>query len=477
MNRTFHRELPRDWEPLRSILVFVPNEVVACYGTVQDLAAEVHTQLGIHSRPSPGPKILSDLFRAMYAASMVTEQGQPVIFELTWIDPDNPDPDPPGRFVADRWTTVPLSEQIPISARSLVTVAKATDPRTSSFAVYAPDNEPPIAIWGIVDQGNRPYDFGRTGSHSGQDRPGLFQASATGIGHLSVSIEYELIAELRIDQIFGGSGLDPLSAGPVFDALEDGRSHLVDGVRKAVSPEIFDERNHWEESVRTQWTTTLAGMLLRIRRMEQGGAVVITPDTSFIGLDVRYNLLYPRLPIALQRSAVARIQETRASDTTWEAIQRYEPAIDAEVYMDEGIARNEKEEAESEIEGALRFIACLSRVDGLVLMTPDLSVRGFGAAITIEEKLEAVFAAEDEFGGAFRRERRSPDDFGTRHRSIMGYCNAIPGSVGFVISPDGDVCCITKVGEVLVIWDGIKVTPAMSGAHQVEKTTPKPPEV
>jgi hypothetical protein len=411
----------------------------------------------------------------MYAASLVTEEGQSVIFELTWIDPDNPDPDPPGRFVADRWTTFPLSAQILVSARSLVEVAKATDPRTSSFAVYAPDNELPIAIWGMVDQGNRPYDFGRNGSHSGQDRPGLFQASAIGIGHLTVSIEYELIAELRIDQIFSGLGLDPLSAGPVFDALEDGRSRLMNGVRLAVSPEIFDERNHWEESVRTHWTTTLAGMLLRVPRMEDGGAVVITPDKSFIGLDVKYGLLYPRLTTALQRSAVARIEETRASDSTWDAIQRYEPAIDAEVYMDEGIARNEKEEAESEIEGALTFIACLSRVDGLVLMTTDLSVRGFGAAITIEEKLETVFAAEDEFGGPFRRERRSPDDFGTRHRSMMGYCNAVPGSVGFVISPDGDVNCITKVGEVLVIWEGIQLTRAMSGTHQLEKTTPKPP--
>ncbi len=411
----------------------------------------------------------------MYAASTDTEEGKPVIFELTWIDPDNPDPDPPRRFVADRWTAVPLSVQIPVTARSLVTVAKATDPRTSSLAVYAPDNELPIAIWGMVDQGSRPDEFGWNGSHSGQDRPGLFQASATGIGHLSVTIEYEPIAELRIDQIFGGSGLDPLRAGPVFNVFEDGRSHLVNGVRQAVSPEIFDERIHWEESVRSQWTTALARMLLRIRRMEHGGAVVITPDTSFTGLDVKYSLLYPRLTNALTRSAAARIQETRASDNTWEAIQRYEPAIDAEVYMDEGIARNEKEEAESEIEGALRFIACVSRVDGLVLMTPDLSVRGFGATVTIEEEMEAVFAAEDEFGGPFRRERRSPDDFGTRHRSMMRYCNAVPGSVGFVISHERDVRCITRVEEVLVMWDGIQLTQAISGMNQVEKKSPRPP--
>jgi hypothetical protein len=448
----------------------VPNEVVASYGTVQDLAAEVHSQLGLHSRNSPGPKILSELFRAMYSASMVTEGGRPVTFELTWIDPDNPDPDPPERFRADRWTTIPFSARIPVTATSLVEVAKATDPRISSFAVYASDDEPPVAIWGMVDQGNRSHDVGRS-----QDRPGLFQASVVGIGHLGISIANAPVAELRVDQIFGGSGFDTLSSGPVFGALEEGRRHLVSAVRQAVSPEIFDERNHWEESVRTQWTTTLAGMLLRVRGLAHDSGVLVTPDTSFAGLRVKYGLVYSRLTSALQRSAVARIEETRASDSTWEAIQRYEPTVDAEAYMDEGIARNEKEEAESEIDGALAFVASLSGVGGLVVMTPDLSVRGFGAAITIEDRIEAVFNAEDEFGGPFRRERRAPDDYGPVQRGVMRYCNAVPGSVGFVFSALGDVHCITKVDDVLVIWDGIQLTQVMSAPQQFQKASSKPP--
>jgi hypothetical protein len=453
----------------------VPNEVVASYGTVQDLAAEVHSQLGLHSRPSPGPKILSELFRAMYAASMATDEGQPITFGLTWIDPDNPDPDPPGRATADRWTAVPFSPQIPVTAPSLVEMAQATDPRTSSFAVHAPDNDAAVAIWGFIDQGNRPHATGLDGSDSGQDHPGLFQANVVGIGHVSISIASAPVAELRVDQIFGGSGFDTLSAGPVFGALEDGRRQLVSGVRQAVSPEIFDERNHWEEGVRAQWTNTLAGLLLRVRDMAHEGGVLVTPDASSRGLAVKYDLVYPRLADALQRSAVARIQETRASDSTWEAIQRYEPTIDVEVYMDEGIARNEKEQAESEIEGSLGFIARLSRVDGLVVMTPDLTVRGFGAAITIEDELDAVFSAEDEFGGPFRRERRSPDDYGDVHRGMMRYCNAVAGSVGFVFSSVGDVQCVTRVDEVLVIWDGIQLTRSVSGTYQVQKTSPRAP--
>ena len=38
---------------------------------------------------------------------------------------------------------------------------------------------------------------------------------------------------------------------------------------------------------------------------------------------------------------------------------------------------------------------------------------------------------------------------------MMRYCNAYPGSVGFVISQDGDIRGMTKVGDSLVIWDGV----------------------
>jgi len=145
--------------------------------------------------------------------------------------------------------------------------------------------------------------------------------------------------------------------------------------------------------------------------------------------------------------------------------------------MDEGIARNEREEAASEIDGALRFIACLARVDGIVVMAPDLSVRGFGATITTADTLDTVFSAEDEFGGPFRRERRSPDEFGASHRAMMRYCNAVPGSVGFVFSAVGDVHCITKVEDVLVVWDGIQLARAMAAPQQFQKTSPKPPSL
>ena len=40
---------------------------------------------------------------------------------------------------------------------------------------------------------------------------------------------------------------------------------------------------------------------------------------------------------------------------------------------------------------------------------------------------------------------------------MMRYCAKFPNSVGFVISQDGDVRAITKVGERLVLWDNVRL--------------------
>ena len=53
------------------------------YGSIYDLARFTHDQLELRGRISPGYVTLAALFRVMYAASMATEEGQAITFELT----------------------------------------------------------------------------------------------------------------------------------------------------------------------------------------------------------------------------------------------------------------------------------------------------------------------------------------------------------------------------------------------------------
>lgn len=40
---------------------------------------------------------------------------------------------------------------------------------------------------------------------------------------------------------------------------------------------------------------------------------------------------------------------------------------------------------------------------------------------------------------------------------MIRYCFQVPGSVGFVVSQDGDVRVMTRVGDDLVYWDSIRL--------------------
>jgi hypothetical protein len=199
-------------------------------------------------------------------------------------------------------------------------------------------------------------------------------------------------------------------------------------------------------------------VLLRVRGMGHGGAILITSDPSEAELNVKYKIAYERLPEAMRRWGTALILETYANDLIGEVLDDDQSStIDVQPYLDETVYRNHKEAAASEIDGIIWFIACLSRVDGLVLMDPDLAVKGFGTIITVEDSPSAIFAAQDESAIVSRRLPLSYDAFGTRHRSMMRYCNSYTGSVGFVISQDGDIRAMTKVEGDLVVWDGVRL--------------------
>jgi hypothetical protein len=114
--------------------------------------------------------------------------------------------------------------------------------------------------------------------------------------------------------------------------------------------------------------------------------------------------------------------------------------------------------------GAVGLVASLSRVDGLVLMSRGLRVLGFGAVIGATKEVDAVFIANNEMATSTMIQVRA-DAFGTRHRSMFNYCASHSGSVGFVVSQDGDIRAITKVGAKLLMWENIRLHAGTAGPN------------
>jgi hypothetical protein len=286
-------------------------------------------------------------------------------------------------------------------------------------------------------------------------RPGIFQASIAGVGHLIAYIESEKIAELKSNAIVRDA-LDVLRGGPVRDTLDSGIQAHIKAVRKKLPKDFLKSSFDW--NLEYDWTASLCRLLLRAQNYRHGGAFLITPDRSLQGLNIKYRIKYDRLRVALEGLGALQIQMSLTSDVIFEEyIDQLADEIPADLYLDEAVFNGDLIDSRSELDGTIWFISLLSRVDGLVLMNPRLDILGFGVEITIPTEPEAIDVASNRSATESSLREVSYTHYGTRHRSMMRYCGRVPGSIGFVVSQDGDVRVITRARDKLVMWENIRL--------------------
>jgi hypothetical protein len=422
--------------------------------TPKDLARAVRTELK-RNGTCPKLSILVELFETMYYASLKTEESTKISFHLVYLDPTDPDPEPPSRITKNRWIVVQLAERIRLTVSNLVKLAHASEPRTSSFAVYH-DERGRLFVWGFVDQGGSYSQFINYESEEGAPRPGLFQATIAGTGQLVAFVGMNKIAELRVNALITQAS-DVLGGGPIRQALQPGIESYLEAIRTTVPAYRYREL-HWKASLIATWLQSLSRLLLRMQNYRHGGAILITPDTSLRGLNMKYELPYDRLRSALEDNASLRIDESYFSQRVWQKyVDRDAETIPVDLYLDESIARDNLKDNRRELEGTIWFLSLLTRVDGLLLLNPSLELQGFGVEITFQDEPPEVFIAGNRSASARGLKRIDYNHYGTRHRSMMRYCFQVPGSVGFVVSQDGDVRAVTQVRGQLVMWENIKL--------------------
>jgi hypothetical protein len=117
--------------------------------------------------------------------------------------------------------------------------------------------------------------------------------------------------------------------------------------------------------------------------------------------------------------------------------------------------------------GAIRFIASLSCVDGFVLLDPRMVVHGFGVEVRTDNLLSDIHLARDSHASPKLLRKAELTQYGTRHRAMMRYCYDKPASLGLVVSQDGDIRAMTRIADMLVLWENIDVQLAYkpAGGH------------
>ncbi|RYD76059.1 MAG: hypothetical protein EOP84_17410, partial [Verrucomicrobiaceae bacterium] len=390
--------------------------------TPADLAFAILRSLPRNSKKPP-LKSITRLLETMFESSLKTEEGQSIKFNITYIDPRNPDPMPPKRIVRDRWISVPFSSPFPFTVERAVKLAKATDPRSSSIAVYHTASGS-IEAWGLIDQNLQAHKFANYDAESGSPRPGLFQAEISGLGHLIALREFKPIAELQVSTI-AKKPPDIMYEGPIAQTLNAIAGKLTSSI-PTTHPHLDPENTEiHSQSINGHLKTTLYRILSRIRDHRHGGAIIFTPDKNLEHLKVKFKTNYTRLGRAIQSIAVSETVKWETEQAIYsEYLEQDSETIPAEFYTTQAISSYEIEESTSEIEGIIWFISLLSRVDGAVVIGDDLSVQGFGAEIVCNKEPADFFKTTTRTASSRSLRKFDPQQFGTRHRSMFRYCYA-----------------------------------------------------
>jgi hypothetical protein len=418
----------------------------------EELARHVHSQLVARKERPPSVRVLASLFETLYFASLKREENQPISRRVAFIHRKRPDPHPPETIVADRWQFFALAHDLPLNVSNLVKLSTAVDPWGSTLAVDT-DSEGKLRIWGLIDRSVHYSTFVVKEASSGPEMPGMFQAVIQRTGEIAAYKTYLLLGSLKQDSLVKRQQR-VFQSGPVHSKLMRSIKIFQQQVRKKVGCDLYDERGHWDASLEATWISVICRILIGIHKYQHGGAVLISDVSS--GLKPKYSLSYPRLADALFRSSVLSIENTSHSDLIHEKyLGKEADEIPAGLYLDEVVSGNELRDTKNELTDCVRFLASLSRVDGLIWLDSRLELKAFGVEISVLEDPDQVFQAQNP--GGTRTIKLNPNDYGMRHRSMLRYCAANPNSVGFVVSQDGNVRAVTAPGNRVLLWDNVRI--------------------
>jgi hypothetical protein len=470
-----------------------------------DLAALVHSYLlgGVDARhrgvtEMPALEMLEQLFDALFYLSISSEEGQQIVCSAAFMSPPSRAP----RALRSRRLSVDISagksirfpRALPCDTRTLRKLAQAVDPCYAALAIYP--NGDQLQVWGIVDQFPLHLErFTNWESMTRSSAPGLFYARITGPGEVTVYMGDRIVAVLRQNRLISRE-YDALWHGPLSASLDRYIRRFQQDVRRGVGDFLYQSAGKWFEGtdepwrcsedfgneLRDDWLGVLCRILMRIRDYRHGGALIICPQKPTADLSIKYPFVYHGITESLEAYSAAHISEQCIETEARQGrlhllgfegkpIAKYgyfvTPDARENIFM-QGISLLEHDvlfrswhylalraDARAALAGAVGLVASLSRIDGSVLLRNGLDVAGFGVEIRTKAELTRVYLAGDEHATSLVP--IDPLAYGTRHRSMMRYCQAHPSATGIVVSQDGDIRAITTVESKVVMWEHLQL--------------------
>lgn len=399
---------------------------------------------------SPNKTVLGEILEIAHLATLRTEEGRFVRGCITFADPQNATELPPTvRADYPRFTS--FGEPLPLTVERLAKLSRAIDSWSGAIAVFGTKRSN-IKAWGLVDQlvhRNRRVVGENDGGFA---FPGTLTVLMDGVGALSAFHRDLFLCSMRQNEVVERENQVLQSA-----AL---RARILPVLRPlarqvCVATDLPLEVNDVAANLYEEWSRTVARICIGLRRAGTGGALLISPSLRLRRLKLGIPLEYSRLG----HSGILRVLDTTYLQRASDDLRRFEDdeLVPFDAVIIEAFATADAEDRADELTGAVQVVTSLASMDGVVVLSPLLEVRGFGAKIQAELELGPVYRGEQFVRRGARAGLIDPSAFGTRHGSMLRYCSIDRQAIGIVVSQDGHVRLIMSIGRSLTLWDNIQL--------------------
>jgi len=417
--------------------------------------------------PFPSDAALTCLLETVYHASFLTEEARRLAIRVTYLDSDLSDEVKRSILNLNERNIIRLTPPQFLSPASLLRLAPAVDPTQTLVLVgdsekLGLDSDTPLAIWGLLHHGTEWWELVTGRSTGASCPPNSISVSSFAPGEIVVSALGTVLLRLQ-DGAMIMPALGDLRDGPIGIFLKDAADALYSDACSQLQQRYYHKDEDSDDHPRELYYSTLSNILMRTREKLHGGAFVVIPDelkATDSRLTDRIQVKYLLDDLCIWSQLV---EEAVDNAKFYELLfpedypprrlkgQRRKP--DREALYD---AHTSLEGVRQKIADFESFVATLSGVDGVVILTKRLRVIGFGGEITaISPSLTEVRVASDKEGSS--GVSRPITSFGTRHRSAFRFCSSFEDAIGLVVSQDGQVRGIKRVGPELVMWNDLNL--------------------
>lgn len=383
-----------------------------------------------------------------FVASTRTEEGRRPGFRLALI-PRPPKSESSSLSASTRGMVFGRDRSYTIS--EVVQLAAASEFNRTVIAVWPSGSslKSALKIWGLLDTGDEWYRFIRREAKQSVQPPVSLTVTSLKAGDLSVSLGGNVIAALNGGKVFR-PGIGALCDKRFCDFFWPAERSLHEEVIRHLGVKHWDDSGAEDQFPELIYVAFLERVLHRVSEKRHGGTILLIPDA-----------LSPSNPTLSKR---LRIKYACNVDHAWRVLIQYLASLHRLIELEPWQLRDEmvsreyaralwhgmgaERDLDRLVNDVASFIANLTGVDGAVLLTDRFRIRGFG----VESLAPPANLSHVQRIGEKKAVKTPIENYGTRHRSAFRLCSHLKQSVAFIVSQDGGLKAVRKVGSQVFFW-------------------------